>query len=139
MAELGLHARCEMSCEILQKTNDGDDLDPQHLWLVQEAVNGHLNDKGWAAFQELYDNVKAGYKPPWFHGIENMLRRQSGYVFWKGKIVEHYDSPWAYSPDGKKHAVELASRCRHLESIGVEVSMRNAVWLWEEKYKPAEK
>jgi hypothetical protein len=138
MAEINLTERCEMTCEILQATNDGDDLDPQHLWLGQEWVNDTLNEKGEQTFHELYQNVKQGYKPPWFHDIENLLRCQNGYVYWKGKQVEHYDSPWAYSSEGKKSAEELASRCRHLESIGVEVNSTNAVWLWEERYKPKE-
>ena len=34
MAEINLTERCEMACEILQATNDSDDLDPQRLWLV---------------------------------------------------------------------------------------------------------
>jgi hypothetical protein len=138
MLEMDVHTRCEMACEILQKTNDGNDLDPRHLKLVEMAVNGSLNDKGYAAFRELFESVKAGYKPPWFHGIENMVRRQTGYVYWKGKAVEHYDSPWAYSPEAKKSAEELADRCRYLESIGVEVNTGNAIWQWE-KYKPAGK
>ncbi len=50
MAELDVNTRCEMSCEILRKANDGDDLDPRHLWLVQEAVNGHLNDDQQSLF-----------------------------------------------------------------------------------------
>lgn len=131
MAKMELSKRCNMACEILRKTNDGDDLDPQHLWLVQEAVNGFLNDQGWEAFQELYDNALKGYKHPWFHGIENLIRRQSGYVYWKGHQVEHYDSPWCWTDDGKKSAEELAARCRHLENIGVEVNTGNAIWHWE--------
>ncbi len=135
MAEMELDERCKMACKILQDTNDGDDLDPQHLWLVQEAVNGHLNDKGWEAFCELHESVeKGGYKPPWFHGIENLLRRQRGDVYWKGKLVENYDSPWCYSPEGKKQAEELANRCRHLESIGVELNTQNVIWRWNEDY-----
>jgi hypothetical protein len=101
-AEINLTERCEIAYEILQKTNDGDDLDQIDLKLVELAVNGFLNEAGWEAFRKLNDSVKQGYKPPWFHGIENMLRTQQGYILWKGKLVEHYDSPWAYTPDGKK-------------------------------------
>jgi hypothetical protein len=138
MPEMGVHERCEMAQSILQKTNDGDDLDPLHLKLVEMAVNGFLNDKGWESFKELYESVKKGYVAPWFHGIENMRRTEQGYILWKGKRVEHYDSPWAYTPDGKKSAEELAARCRHLESIGVEVNVTTAIWQWE-KYAPKER
>lgn len=128
---------CEKAITILQKTNDGDDLDPMDLKLVELAVNDFLNDEGKQAFQKLFDDVNRGYKPPWFHGIENMLRTQQGYILWKGKEVDHYDSPWAYTLKGKKSAEDLAVRCRHLESIGVEVSVTSAIWRWEQ-YQPKE-
>jgi len=129
-----LKERCDMACKILQKTNDGDDLSPDHLWLVQEAVNGHLTDPGWDAFKVLYDSAMKGYVHPWFHGIEHLIRRQGGYVYWKGANVEHYDSPWCWTDEGKKAAEELAVRCRHLESIGVAINTGNTIWHWE-KYE----
>jgi hypothetical protein len=129
--ELQLKERCEMACTILRKTNDGGDLDPQHLWLVQEAVNGSLTALGWDAFKQLYDSCLKGYKHPWFHDIEHLIRRQGGDVYWKGLHVEHYDSPWCWTEEGKKHAEELAKRCRHLESIGIIVSDSTAIWYWE--------
>ena len=134
MAEMEIDARCKMAEDILQKTNDGDDLDPLHLKLVELAVNGFLNDKGWDEFKKLYESVKKGYVAPWFHGIENMRRTHGGYILWKGKRVENYDSPVAYTADGKKNAEELAARCRHLESIGVEVNTSTTIWNWE-KYQ----
>jgi len=127
-----LHADCEKACAILQKTNDGGDLDPGHLYLVQSAVNGILTEKGKQAFEDLCRQVEAGYKKPWFHGIEHMTRDHEGYIYWKGKHVEHYSfyGPKAWEEEGKE-AQELARRCRHLESIGVEVNYSHAVWTWE--------
>ena len=52
----------DMACEILQKTQDGDKLAPQHLKLLEGAVNGALSEKGEVAFYELYENVKTGYR-----------------------------------------------------------------------------
>jgi hypothetical protein len=54
----------EPALEILRATRDGDDLAPQHLALLQAAVNGHLSKKGQAAFQELVESVRNGYTPP---------------------------------------------------------------------------
>ena len=121
-----------MSIEILQKTNDGEDLAPHHLSLLQSAVNGFLTEAGDVAFCELYQLVKTGYKKPFFHGIENMTIDHIGYVYWKGKQVEHYNLPWGYSEEAKKHAEELASRCSHLESLNVPVSCTAAIWRWEQ-------
>lgn len=125
----------DKACEIIRRTNDGDDLAPEHLYLVQEMVNGHLNEQGEIAFEELYQSVLRGYKKPWFHGIEHLTRDHEGYIYWKGKVVEHYDSPWAGTAEGREAANRLAARCRHLESIGVEPSSTTAIWHWE-KYKP---
>ena len=120
----------DKACEILHKTRDGDDLSPPHLYLLQEMVNDHLNKEGEVAFEELYQLVLQGYKPPWFHDIEHLTRNHEGYVLWKGRMVEHYDSPWAYSADAKKQADELARRCRILESRGEIPTSHNAIWTW---------
>jgi len=125
-----LHETCEKACAILQKTNDGDDLDPRDLKLLEMAVNEFLNEEGKKAFEELYTNVQAGYKKPWLHGIEHLTRNHVGYVLWKGKIVEHYDSPWAYSTKAKKSAEEVARRCRILESRGEIPTTHNVIWTW---------
>ena len=68
----------EPALEILRATHDGDDLAPQHLALVQHAANGHLREKGRTAFDELLEQVRKGYQPPWFHGVENLT-------------IDHYD------------------------------------------------
>jgi len=125
-----LKETCDKACAILEKTNDGDDLDPRHLKLLEMAVNEFLNDEGIVAFEELYTNVQAGYKKPWFHNIDHLIRDQAGYVYWKGIIVEHYDSPWAYSADGKKSAEEVARRCRILESRRETPTTKNVIWTW---------
>ena len=126
---------CDKACKILHDTRDGEDLSPKHLWLVQEMVNGRLNEKGKQAFEQLYQSVLAGYKKPWFHDIENLTIDHVGYVYWKGSVVEHYDSPWEWSTEAKKAAEEVAIRCRHLESIKVELSIRNVIFDWF-KYDP---
>ena len=122
---------CDKACEILRRTNDGDDLSPQHLWLIQEMVNGHLNELGEQEFEKLYQCALDGYEKPWFHGIEHLTTDHEGYVRWKGKVVEHFNSPWRWTEDARKQAEEVASRCRQLESIGVPPSTTTVVWLWE--------
>lgn len=122
---------CDKSIEILRATNDGNDLSPPHLYLVECAVNGFLTDKGKAAFSDLLKQVRAGYVAPWFHGIEHLTHKESGFIYWKGQEVEHYSGN-AYSQDRKADALELAARCRHLESLGVEVNTSNAIWKWEQ-------
>ena len=116
----------------MQATNDGDDLDPPDLKLLENAVNGFLNELGEAAFEKLYQNALRGYTKPWFHGIENMTIENSGYVKWKGTVVEHYTLSWAYSIEARGQALELARRCVILEARGETPTMNNSVWTWEE-------
>ena len=70
---------------ILRATCDGDDLAPQHLALLQEAVNCHLSEKGQAAFQELVESVRNDYTRLWFHGIEHVTIDHERYESWRGK------------------------------------------------------
>lgn len=120
----------DMSCEILQKTNDGDDLSPEHLYLLQEAVNGHLNEAGEVEFYKLHKNAMDGYRKPWFHGIENMTQDHDGFVYWRWVQVEHY-SFTDYKRE-REAAKGLAERCRHLEEKGIKPTSTNAIWEWEE-------
>ena len=122
----------DMAIDILRKTNDGDDLDPSDLKLLENAVNGFLNERGEAAFEAFYNNVMSGYKKPWFHGVKNLTINHYGYVRWKGIIVEHYNLSVAYSAELKAQAQELGRRCRILESKGEIPTTHNAIWTWED-------
>jgi hypothetical protein len=51
---------CEKACAILRATRDGEDLLPWQLNLVENAVNGFLNELGWRVFDRLHDEVAAG-------------------------------------------------------------------------------
>ena len=118
---------------VLEKTRDGDDLDPKLLGLVELAVNGNLNNVGKDAFERLYLEVTNGtYKRPRFHGVEHMVIDHEGYVYWKGNKVEHFTLRWAYTDSARKQAVELGRRCKILEDKGIVPSTGNAVWNWVE-------
>ena len=131
-----LQSVCDKACFILQKTNDGDDLSPEHLYLLQEMVNGNLNELGEQEFEKLFLSAQAGYVKPWFHGFEHLTVDHKGFVRWKGNVVEHYDSPWRWSKEAKDSAEEVARRCLHLESIGQAPSVGTVIWNWG-KYAPA--
>ena len=127
---------CDQCCFILQQTNDGDDLSPGDLALVEAAINGWLTPAGQATFAALVAKVQSGYTPPWFCGIEHMTRDHQGYVYWKGQTVEHYDHDlWRMGDWQAKmlaDATELADRCRQLEAKGIAPSVTTAVFRWPE-------
>jgi hypothetical protein len=120
----------DQAIEILQKTSDGDDLDPGHLKLLELAVDGRLNIAGKGAFAALLASVRSGYVKPWFHGVEHLTRDQEGYVYWKGNTVEHITGNLVLNDEGKAYALELARRCAILEAQGLTPTTRDVVWTW---------
>jgi hypothetical protein len=119
------------SLEIIRATQDGSALAPQHLKLVELAINGFLNEDGEKAFQQLHADVLAGtYRWPWFKGIENLLLDHVGYVRWKGQIVEHFELAYAYSDESTAYAREIARRCAVLDAHGITPSTHAVVW-WD--------
>ena len=109
---------------ILEATQDGDMLSPSHLRLVETAVNNNLTDLGQKAFDDLFSQVQNGsYRKPWFHGIEHVSQDHNGYVYWKGKQIEHFS--YGNQQDEKVGAEKFAERCRRLEASGYEVSLKN--------------
>jgi len=122
----------DKACAILRATHDGNDLAPEHLSIVQAAVNRGLSETGEVAFEKLYQDVLAGYRKPWFHGIEHLTLDPEGYVYWKSQQVEHYNMPWAGSEEARPQAEELAERCRTLEGRGLPVNTTTIVWRWPE-------
>ena len=122
----------DRALDVLSSTSDGDDLLPADLWLVQEAVNGRLTERGQLTFLELWRRVESGYSVGWLHGIEHLVMAPDGYVSWRGEIVEHYDERLRTSNDGRRQALEIARRCRILEDRGASVNSTTVVWTWRE-------
>ena len=122
----------EMAIEILRKTNDGNGLNPEHLKLLEMAVNGRLNKSGDAAFEDLYQSVINGYIKPWLHGVEHLTRNHAGYVFWKGQEIEHWSGDLPYSEKGKADALELSRRCQFLEKNNKVISTGSVIWNWDD-------
>ena len=112
----------EQSIEILDRSRDGNDLEPFHLSLVQAGVNNHLTARGVEAFHQLYDSVTSGqYAKPWLAGVEHVTRDHQGYIYWKGSRIEHFTFS-VMEEDQLKHTTQrLAERCRHIEALGLPV------------------
>jgi hypothetical protein len=124
---------CELACDILRATKDGEELAPPDLKLIELAVNGQLNEAGEAAFMELHRNATKpkGYTVPWFLGTEHMTRDQQRYIYWKGVRIEHYDHD-VWKQEGwrermKADAEALASLCLALEAQGITPTWQNVM------------
>jgi hypothetical protein len=129
-----MKSACDMAIEILGATNDGDDLTPSDLCVVQAAVNSGmegLTEQGEIFFYELWTRCEAGtYKPKWFHGHEHLTLDHEGYVDWRGKNIEHYNLSWAYTEAAEAAAAEVVRRCLALEERGLVVNTMTVVWHW---------
>ncbi|MBD2503885.1 hypothetical protein [Anabaena azotica] len=116
---------------ILSNTNDGEKLSPRHLTLIQLVVNNLANEAGLNELQRVYEMVNNNNYTDWFYGIENLKKDHQGYIYWRNKYIEHFSYKDDY--EGERLAAEkLASRCKHLESIGVEIDIDSVVFRWEE-------
>lgn len=114
-----LHDTC---LNILEDTNDGEDLDPQDLALVELALNQQLDEPSLKLIEGLEKAVREGYKKPWFHGIENLTINTGGYVFWREAQIDHFTLTWAFTTAGEKSAKRLAEQCRVIEAAGQRVT-----------------
>lgn len=126
----------QKAIEIIERTNDGDDLSPPHLKLTEMAVNGFLNENGIKLLDEIHQQVIDGiYKKPYLQGVEFMTQDHDGYIYFKEHSVEHYSRPWAYSLEAKDCLEDMQHRCLFLESKGIEISFGNAMNMPEELSK----
>ena len=122
---------CEKAIAILQRTRYGDDLAPEHLSLIELAVNDMVSEAGQIAFEQLYSEVASGaYVRPWYHGIENLQKDHRGYVYWKRVQVDHFS--FDKYEEAHEAAIELADRCRTLEMLGLPVSTAHQAWWYDE-------
>lgn len=124
----------DLSIEILSKSNDGDDLSPNHLLLLQNAANNNINGRGTRKLLEIYDQIiKGTYKKeiPWIFGIKHMTQGADRSMYYKGIKVEHFDHNF-WCTDGwkkrmKKDTIELKKACQKLEKKGIEVNFSNVL------------
>ena len=104
----------DKACKILQNTHDGDNLSSNHLKLLENAINGFLNENGLKVFNELYEKIiKDGYTKPWFLGLENFTQDLEGYVYYKGVHIEHYS--FNDYDEALTALKKLEKRCLYLE------------------------
>lgn len=68
------------------------------------------------------------------YGMDDRLRIEyDGYVYWKGREIEHYSGSALYDTDANKEdARELIRRCEILEARGVPVSCGSVIWSWKD-------
>jgi len=115
--------------EILEKTNDGDTLDPSHLFVVERVINNYAFAEEVDVFNEIYKDVAAGkYQKPFLFGVEHITIDHSGYIYWKDIIIEHFNFPYLRKKECKKHVLQLAERCKWLESQSLDINLRTVVW-----------
>lgn len=126
MSEQEQDSKYDIVGDILQNTNDGNDLSRFDLKMVENLINGFLNDEGFKYMQNLHKQVMSGtYKIPFFHGIENFIQDQEGFVYYKGKRVEHYS--FRDYKDEEYALRDLERYCKLLEKYGIKPN-GSSIW-----------
>lgn len=118
----------EKATTILARTQDGRKLTSRDLALAEAAANNRLTDNGLAKLDCLYDEVVSGTYDAsklYLFGIEHLTRDSEGYMYWRGRHVEHYSH--SDRDDMKRDAEALAARCLALEAKGFPVTARTAI------------
>jgi hypothetical protein len=133
-----LHARnddYEQALQVLRATDDGDELAPRDLWLLERVVNhgrGRLGARDLARWNEVVDlTSRNAYGQSWLHGVEHLTKTQQGNVCWKGCSVEHYSFGDRLEEE-RAAAHRLGACCRFLEANGREVSGREVLQAYTE-------
>lgn len=122
-----------MSIDILKRTNDGNDLEPSDLNLIQSCINGGLTEEGEIYFQKLYNSVLSlKYQKPFLCGIENITRDHEGYIYWKEKQIEHFTFSIMSYERVKNECLELKRRCEILEYLGQVINTGSVIWQWKD-------
>ena len=113
--------------KILRKTHDGDKLAPEHLHLLQAAVNNNLTETGLKAFYEIYNAViNNQYQIPWLHNIKDLIIKHDAYSFTKTPPNERHNLP--LSQNSINSLKTLGKTCEHLENIGVPITINTTIW-----------
>ncbi len=126
------HELVDMVLSILRGTDDGDNLAPDDLCLVDNAVNNNLTPEGIRALQQLHENAtKAqGYTAPYLFDIEQLTIDQDRFIRWKGVAVEHFDHGFWKQPHWRERmkadAEAVTAFCRELESSGIQPTLETA-------------
>ena len=122
----------DLSIEILSKSNDGNELSPNHLALIQNAVNNNINGKGTRLLLKIHEQIiKGTYKKEidYIFGVKHMTQGQEGSMFYKGITVEHFDHNFwcekGWKKDMKKATIQLKKDCQKLEKKGIEINFSN--------------
>lgn len=113
----------DQAIEIIRLTNDGDDLSPGHLKLVELAVNNFLSPEGETAFAELHQSVLTGYKKPWHCGVEHVTKDHVGFIYWRTVQLEHFS--YRHHEDEIAATRRLGEACLYLEAQNMEVTFPN--------------
>lgn len=122
--------------EILAGTSDGSQLSPQHLTLIQSAVNGFSSKEELEDLKQIHQLVKAGKYTNWFHNIKHLTLDHNGFIHWKEKVVAQHT--FETSEDEKTAVKEIQSRCLHIESLKLKPTKWNCDFYWDETYKNLE-
>lgn len=121
----------KMIQDIEDRTDGGAGIGQKEIELYWIAKYRTLSDLGLKEFGERHTAVmNSKYQPSWFGGVTFFTQDTHGYVYFKGREVEHYDKMMDPAKITNR-LLELERRCLYLESKGEPVNTKTVVWQWE--------
>ena len=117
----------EKALAIIQHSNEGRDLDPLHLRMVELACNKQFSRIDLKVLDQLYQQVviHKDYQKPWLAGVPFMRVDHAGYIRYKGQVVEHYSLDEMLTADIRDQVVTLQQACLQMESAGIPITSLN--------------
>lgn len=111
-----VHKNHEKAQAILQATENGGKLAPQHFRLVELADHGvPLSPYQQEELDGIYKMLPE-YVPPFIHGVEHMTIDREGTIYYKGVAVDYGALAWTETLCGRANVVRVQDQCRFLEA-----------------------
>ena len=128
----------EMIKRIYALTNDGKNLPPSTLEIVELGETKYLNEKGYKDIETtlllaeagFYDNPKHGQDLCRPHDLEYITTDSEGYLYFKDKFVSRRSGDFE-SIFGKRKLEQLQSKCLFLERCKIGVTSFNVQFPFE--------
>jgi hypothetical protein len=108
--------------EVLRITRNGGALTGADFQFVSDLTEGRALPDSQARLAAIHGAlVKRTYQSSrWFHGEVGLFKDSQGYVYWRGRQVEHFS--FGEDKDREREAaLRLSQTCQALEAAGIEV------------------
>lgn len=116
-----------MALEILQHSDEGKNLDPVHLTMVEFACNCALDQRRISSLYDLHRAVviNKDYKTTCFAEREHVTIDWSGRVYYKSQLIDQFLLDRFAHEDAKVLMKRIEQTCLQMEKDHITVNLKN--------------